>query len=227
MADGGTVEERAELSLRIYRPDFSRIDLRCGSMPGTDETEVVFCAEAAFTEALLDHFEHSNIDGNHVSGGIWYEGAPCPETPERVGCTGAVIWYHGTYEFVHGTELSEQALLRAADGGGMGFMQETIIHRGKYVSNTRAENRRYDKMHYYRVLAELDGRLCVIEGTVPMLFSAFVPKLQELKVQEALYMDMGSGWNHSWYRDASGKVHVIFPRIPKSSYCTNWITFYR
>lgn len=219
------VESRTELGLRIYYPPFSSIDLRCGTMPSTSEQDVLFCAEAAFTEALLDDFSHSNIDGNHVCSGVWYEGAPCPETATKVGCTGGFVWYGGRWEFVYGLDKAEEALLRAADGGGMGFLQEFVLHEGARVPNTRAEA--HDKLHYYRVLAEFGGRLCVIDGTATMLFTEFISRLCELGVSEALYLDMGSGWNHSWYRDPSGRAHIIHPWIPKSRYCTNWITFYK
>ena len=217
------VDSRPSLGLKIYYPLFSSIDLRCGDMPSTYELDVVFCAEAAFTHSLLDEFSHSNIDGNHVSGGVWYEGAPCPETDTKVGCTGGFVWYGGKWQFVYGLPEAEEALRWAAFGGGMGFLQEFVLHEGARVPNTRAAV--HDEMHFYRVLADLDGRLCVIDGTALMKFSDFIGKLAELGIREALYLDMGAGWNYSWYRDPSGRVHIIHPWIPKSRYCTNWITF--
>ena len=212
--------------VRIYTPQFSRIDLRCGTMPDTSERNVVFCAEAAFTHALLDTFSHSNIDGNHVSGGRWYEGATCIETPERVGNTGGFVWYDGHFEFLPDTAAAEVALRRAAEAGGMGFCQEYIIHEGRYQPNTRTENPRFNRVEMYRVLALIADTLRIVENTEPMHFSDFVPLLLKAGVMEALYMDMGAGWNHSWYRKADGTVHEIHPTDFKSQYCTNWITFY-
>jgi len=42
-------------------------------------------------------------------------------------------------------------------------------------------------------------------------------------VQEAIYLDMGSGWNYSWWRDNTGSAHEIHNR--RIVYATNWITF--
>ncbi len=216
-----------ELGVRIYTPQFSSIDLRCGTMPDTSERNVVFCAEAAFTHDLLDTFSHSNIDGNHVSGGTWYEGATCIETPDRVGNTGGFVWYGGQFEFLSDSATAEAALHRAAEAGGMGFRQEYIIHEGRYQSNTRTENPKFNRVEMYRVLALKGETLCIVENIEPMHFSDFVPLLLKAHVTEALYLDMGDGWNHSWYRTADDRVYEIHPTDFKSQYCTNWITFYK
>ena len=215
------------LNLRVYTPSFSRLDLRCARMPSIEERDVIFVAEAAFTEALLDTFAHTNIDGNHVSGGVWYEGASCPETRVRIGNTGGFVWYEGSYQFFGDTLSAEQGLLEASKHGGMGFMQEIIIHRGRYMSNTRTENPRFNRTENYRLLAELDGRLCIVENIEPSLFSEFLTAFQRLNPTEALYLDMGEGWNHSWYRLSSGATEEIYPAASKSRYCTNWLTFYK
>ena len=224
-----TVEKKiySNLNIRVYTPHFKRIDLRCGSMPSKEEEDVIFVAEAAFTEAKLDTFAHSNIDGNHVASGVWYEGARCVETPDKVGNTGGFVWYDGKYEFFADTTSAEEGLLRAAEHGGMGFCQEAIIHKGEYVPNARTENPRFNRVENFRVLAELDGTLCVIENIEPVQFSEFLSNLQILQPTEALYMDMGSGWNHSWYRQEDNSIEEIHPIHFKSRYCTNWITFYR
>ena len=36
-------------------------------------------------------------------------------------------------------------------------------------------------------------------------------------------LDMGRGWNHSWYRDNKGTVVEIHPKT--HSYTTNWLVF--
>lgn len=221
------VKDIDSLGVVIYEPCFSRVDLRCGTMPSVEEKDVIFCAEAAFTETLSDTFFHANIDGNHVSGGRWYEGARCVETPDKVGNTGGFVWYDGHFEFFADTLEAEQGLRTAAEKGGMGFCQEIIIHEGKYVSNTRTENPRFNRVEFFRVLAEIDGKLCVVETKEKMLFSAFVEKMLLIPVTEALYMDMGAGWNHSWFRPNDEQVIEIHEKAYKSRFCTNWITFYK
>ena len=210
MIDDTTVE-----GLIAYYPQFSRIDLVCEKMPGQQDTGIVFCAEAAFTHELLDEFAHSNIDGDHVSGGKRYTGAKCKDN------SGAFAWFSDTtWEFVNG-EYSE-LLDSVAAAGGMGFGQAIIIHDGESIRPLWR-----DGVAQFRALCEKDGRLCLVDSRDTVPYERFVAMLEEFAPRHALYMDMGAGWNHSWWRDADGKVHEIHPVAEKSRYCTNWITFYR
>ncbi|MBR4829893.1 MAG: hypothetical protein IKZ92_08855 [Muribaculaceae bacterium] len=201
--------------LIVYFPQFSRIDLVCGTMPSQQDTTIVFCAEAAFTHELLDEFKHSNIDGDHVSGGKRYAGAKCKDN------SGAFAWFgDSTWEFVNG-EYSE-LLDSVAAAGGMGFGQAIIIHDGESIQPLWREG-----VNQYRALCEKDGRLCIVDSRNEVSYERFVSMLEAFAPTHALYMDMGAGWNHSWWRDNDGKVHEIHPVAEKSRYCTNWITFYK
>ena len=134
-----------------YYPQFSRIDLVCGTMPSQDEESVIFCAEAAFTHALLDEFAHSNIDGDHVGGGTRYAGAICKDN------SGAFISWGNHWEFVQGDYNA--ALDKAVANGGMGFGQASIIHQGK-----RVEKLWRDGVNQYRALCEKGGQLCIVDS---------------------------------------------------------------
>lgn len=208
--------------LIVYYPQFGRLDLVCDTMPGKQDTSVIFCAEAAFTHELLDTFAHSNIDGDHVSGGKRYKGAKCEDN------SGAFAWFGDTtWEFVHG-EYGE-LLDSVAQAGGMGFGQAVIIHSGESIRPLWRE--KYDTggsaVNQYRALCEKDGRLCIVDSRDQVEYSTFVTLLEQFAPTHALYLDMGAGWNHSWWRDGQGKVHEIHPVADKSRYCTNWITFYK
>ena len=210
MIDDTTVE-----GLIAYYPQFSRIDLVCEKMPGQQDTSIVFCAEAAFTHELLEEFAHSNIDGDHVSGGKRFTGAKCKDN------SGAFAWFgDSTWEFVNG-EYNE-LLDSVAAAGGMGFGQAIIIHEGESIRPLWR-----DGVAQFRALCEKDGRLCIVDSRDTVPYERFVAMLEEFAPRHALYMDMGAGWNHSWWRDADGKVHEIHPVAEKSRYCTNWITFYK
>ena len=75
----------------------------------------------------------------------------------------------------------------------------------------------------YRALAELNGNLCIIDAVNLMDFPEFAEKLRNLGVTNALYMDMGSGWNYSWLRLPSGEVESLFGLpVPWSH---NWLVF--
>ena len=210
-----SIDDTTVEGLIVYYPQFSRIDLVCGQMPSEQDTSVVFCAEAAFTHELLDEFAHSNIDGDHVSGGKRYTGAKCKDN------SGAFAWFGDSiWEFVNG-EYSE-LLDSVAAAGGMGFGQAIIIHDGESIRPLWR-----DGVTQYRALCEKDGRLCIVDSRDDVSYERFVALLEQFGPRHALYMDMGAGWNHSWWRDNDGKVHEIHPVAEKSRYCTNWITFYK
>ena len=197
------IDDTTVKGLTIYYPQFSRIDLVCGRMPSSQDTSIIYCAEAAFTHELLDEFAHSNIDGDHVSGGKRYKGAQCKDN------SGAFAWFGDTtWEFVHG-EYGE-LLDSVAAAGGMGI--RPLWREG---------------VNQYRALCEKDGRLCIVDSREAVEYEDFVEMLDKFAPTHALYMDMGAGWNHSWWRDGRGKAHEIHPVAEKSRYCTNWITFYK
>jgi hypothetical protein len=206
--------------LIVYYPQFSRIDLVCGTMPDQQDTNVVFCAEAAFTHELLDTFAHTNIDGDHVSGGKRYKGAECKDN------SGAFAWFDETmWVFVNGEY--DELLDSVAAAGGMGFGQAIIIHNGESIRPLWRDNLGKNTVTHYRALCEKDGQLCIADSRDEVEYATFVALLEDFEATHALYLDMGAGWNHSWWRDKDGKVHEIHPVADKSRYCTNWITFYK
>ena len=210
-----SIDDTTVNGLIVYYPLYSLIDLVCAQMPSQQDTSIVFCAEAAFTHELLDEFAHSNIDGDHVSGGKRYTGAKCQDN------SGAFAWFgDSTWEFVNG-EYGE-LLDSVAAAGGMGFGQAIIIHDGESIRPLWR-----DGVNQYRALCEKDGRLCIVDSRDKVSYERFVALLEQFEPRHALYMDMGAGWNHSWWRDDDGKVHEIHPTAEKSRYCTNWITFYK
>lgn len=199
-------------NLIAYYPEFSRIDLVCDTMPSKEDTDVIFCAEAAFTADYLDEFTHSNICGPHVSGGDYYQGY-------GKGASGYMTWADGQWHF--GTNEKERALKDASKKGGMGFTQYMVIKDGKIVSKPFKDT----AINEYRCLCEKDGRLCIVDSRQNHEYAVFRDALIAYGVKYALYMDMGTGWNYSWWRDEAGDVHEIHhTQIP---YTTNWITFYK
>lgn len=199
--------------LVIFLPTCKKVDLVCGERPSVDDTTIVFCAEAAFTGECLDSFIHQNIAGNHVSGGVYYKGYKAKTN------TGAFVWYNGKWKFLYKNYAKE--LKEAEKYGGMGFGQNMVVYNGKALPRFRKDKPK----NIYRVLCELNGRLCVVESKSSLAYSEFVELLMRLKVRNALYLDMGGGWNYSWYRDSVGKVHDIHPQTYGSIYQTNWIVF--
>ena len=101
----------------------------------------------------------------------------------------------------------------------MGFGQAIII----YDSETIRPLWR-DGEHQYRALCEKDGRLCIVDSRSEVEYDDFVKMLERLAPRYALYLDMGYGWNHAWYRN-KGEIVELHPK--EHDYCTNWITFYK
>jgi hypothetical protein len=200
--------------LIILVPSFSYIDLRCDTMPQSSEKDVILFAEAAFTGAPLEkEFKHSKIAGDHVSHGTRYKGYKCNRN------TGAFVYYSGKWKFLYKDYSAE--LDRAAEKGGAAFAQEMIIHNNDIKPTVRKDG----NINIFRALCNFGGRLCVIESLNAISFGQFKSSLKETGVSEAIYLDMGSGWNYSWYRINVDSIVELHPQI--HDYCTNWITFYK
>lgn len=197
--------------LIIYYPQYSDIDLACGQMPEKKDTNVIFCCEAAFTGQLLTVFQHSNIAGHHVSGGKFYRGYSCKPN------TGCFVFYKNQWKFLLHNYVGE--LKVAANNGGMGFGQNMIIYDGE----TQPSFKKLQSKFEYRALCEYNSKLCVIDSKGVVSYATFISSLEKFGVTHALYLDMGRGWNHSWYRDNNGKVVEIHPKT--HSYTTNWLVF--
>ena len=98
-------------------------------------------------------------------------------------------------------------------------MQFGLIKNGVTVTSFGRQRARC-----YRALAELNGNLCIIDSANMIYFDGFMDELRRLGVTNAVYLDMGAGWNYSWYRKDDGTVKELFPTPGK--YTTNWIAFY-
>lgn len=206
------VARKDTCSLILLFPQFKSVDLVCETMPSQDDEKVIFVAEAAFTGELLKEFKHTNIAGDHVSSGSRIKGYKCPRN------TGAFVYHNGTWKFLY--QSYDEALDEAAANGGCGFGQEMIIHQGELVTAIRKD---YSK-NVFRALCEVDGKLCIAESSLVENYVDFKNSLMKVGASEALYLDMGAGWNHAWYRDDVGEVVELHKK--SHNYCTNWITFY-
>lgn len=207
------VERLDTLGIIVLYPKYSTIDLVCGTIPSKSDESVILVAEAAFTGELLKEFKHTNVAGDHVSDGVRYKGFKCKRN------TGAFVYYNtGTWKFCYQDYSNEMDL--AAQNGGCAFAQEMIIHNGKLVKTTRKDTNK----NQFRALCDHEGNLCVIESSQLVSFGEFKKALLSFGVSDALYLDMGPGWNHAWYRQDETMIE-LHPKI--HDYCTNWITFYK
>ena len=77
----------------------------------------------------------------------------------------------------------------------------------------------------YRVFAEYNGKLCIIDSDGVSNYTSFLDNLIKSGVKHALYLDMGRGWNFSYYRANDNSINYIHDYRIK--YTTNWIVFKR
>ena len=197
--------------LKMYFPLYSKVDLVCSATPPSPEDKkVILTAAGAFTQATLDEFKHSNIVGNHVADGIFYNG------PDSKRCQGMFAFYDGTPRIAY---KADSLFTRAAERGGCAFIQEMVVFGGKEIPHTRPNS----NVNQFRALCMVDGELAFIESKKSEEFGQFITQLLDAGVTEALYLDMG-GWDYSWYRDEDGNAVVTHPN--KTKYATNFITFY-
>ena len=197
------------LDLIMYDITDCQLDLACGTMPNIEQEEVILCVAAAFTGKCLDQFAHNNILGPHISQGVLYEGYE-----EEGGYAIFASWGNQKCFF----ELEEQEKLEeVAAAHGMAFTQYWVVKNGEGYNPPRQTV----KQEYYRCIAQKAGRTYVIESKEVVKFDFFVKRLVEIGVENALYMDMGKGWNHSFYRNEKGEVHILHPQT--HDFCTNWL----
>lgn len=230
-AEGGEVIDQTDkimyvndtIGLRIYTPNFSRIDLVCDIMPSPNDSTVIMCCEAAFTGkeifkgGKVRPFEHRFIAGNHVSSGNLYKGYKCQAN------TGCFAYYPDSKSWQFAYDDYKSLLEKAEKFGGLAFGQTMIIFNGNDVHNGRPC--KDSSKNEYRALCELDGKICIIDSNGTMKYGEFVRLLNAAGVRYALYLDMGRGWNYSFYRDNNGIARFI--HNIKTAGTTNWITFYR
>ncbi len=209
-SDSATVFVESTDSLTIYKLNPLELDLVCGERPSEADEGIVMCVAGTWTGACLDEFSHMNIASNHVSSGVFYEGY------QETRNTGCFVWYNHQFQFVYGADNHDRALHDAENNGGMGFCQEMMIHEGRRVPTKRPEG----NMNLFRALCQKSDSLCVIDAQYGEPFGDFINQLLAYGVTEALYLDMGPGWNYSWYR-TQGKLWFIHDQ--QNLYSTNWI----
>lgn len=196
-------------------PDMSvlKIDLVCNSIPSADNDSIAMAFAGAFTGTMWDA-SHGNIAGDHVSAGHRYHGYRC------IRNTGAFSWTN-----VDGARFYYQnysaALDKAAKEGGMGFAQEMMIHQGKKVQTTRP----LSNVNQFRALClNHEGQIAIMESHGKVTFGNFIKALLDVGVTEALYTDMGPGWNYCFYRQQQGLPTSFLHNVPQSR-ASNFVVF--
>ena len=205
-----------------------RVDLVCGHRPDTTQENVILCAAAAFTGKCLDTFEHTNILGQHISNAVLYNGY----TEDKDGIPfeqryALFIWKgidnqgnileKGFYSLPNDSLLNQ-----VAEQGGMAFTQHWVI-KDRQVFKPLIQP--LDRVEHFRSICQKENHFFVIANCEPITYQQYLDALFAFGVENALYMDMGTGWNHSFYRDAANQLHILHPKT--HAYPTNWLVVYK
>lgn len=201
--------------LICLKPDMGRLKMEmiCGEIPSTENDSIFLAFAGAFTET--DFYNgHSNVAGDHVSGGKRYKGYRCKRN------TGAFTWSAKSGPQFFYKDYST-ALDRAAQEGGMGFAQEMMIHNGEAVPTTRPSG---NKNVFRALCLDADGSLAFYESQGTITFGNFINALLTQGVKEALYTDMGQGWNYCFYRDNNSDTSPKYLHAQSLPYASNFVT---
>ena len=174
----------------VIFPEYSEVGLVCETRPSKSDKSITWCSGAAFQHNISLGFSHENIDGDHAVDGVLYE------SPYNKDSFAAFTFAGGCFSFEF--DDPSGAIRDAEEKGGSGFMQFGLIRNGETVMDINRP-----RVRCYRTLAELNGHLCIIDSVRMIQFDDFIDELRRLGVTNALYMDMGAGWNYSWYTNAA------------------------
>jgi len=205
-ADGTYVYETDDFY--IFFPNFSKMELVFDNRPSKSESDIIFCAGALFHQERTLEFSHMNLVGDHTTGGEYFDGYEHEDMSAFTYCDGEM-----TFSF----DNADEEIRKAYEKKGVGFEQFMIIKDGAPATFT------FSRYRCFRVLTTINGRLCIIDNKKQMFLEDFRSALIDLGIKDAMYMDMGSGWNYSWIRNTSGKIRNMF-NIPVP-YSQNWIVF--
>ena len=201
--------------LRMNR-DVAYITMADSVIPDRNDSTIFLCVEAAFTGETLKVFKSTNVAGDYVIEGRRRKGYDCSDnTGYLLATADGDVRIGENSDSVH----LEDMMQAAQQEQGSLFQQELIIHQHKAVGGVHA-----NKSNIYRAACKtFDGAdFIVIQSESALLFQDFVNALLQMGVGEALYLDMGQGWNYGWYRQTTNSPAINFFDY-KSQYQTNWL----
>lgn len=195
-------------------PQKAYISMADSVIPSEKESTIALCVEAAFTGELLKDFKTSNIGGDYVIEGIFHKGYKCKAN------TG-FLYADKSIFTISSTEHCSEWIAKAKKNNGTLFQQILIVQNGKSVyRNTPIKP---TTRNIYRAACIMnDGNFAVIQSEVALSLTEFISSLVRTGVSDALYLDMGRGWNFGWYRETNKSQAIRFFDY-RTPYQTNWL----
>lgn len=183
-------------------------------IPSEKDSTIALCVEAAFAGELLKDYKSTNIGGDYVIDGVFHKGYKCKAN------TGFLYADKRIYTISSSDHCAEWIDKARANGGTL-FQQIFIVQNGK--DTYKGTPIKPTTKNIYRSACILkDGNFAVIQSTKPLSLKDYIDALIKNGVSDALYLDMGKGWNYGWYRETqeTKPVRLFDYRTP---YQTNWL----
>ncbi len=180
-------------------------------IPSETDSTIGLCVEAAFTGELLKEFKTTNIGGDYVIDGVFHKGYKCKAN------TGFLYADKKIYT-ISSSQHCDEWIAKAQENGGTLFQQILMVQNGKNVY--KGTPIKQATPNIYRSACILnDGSFAVIQSTKALPLNDFINSLIEMGVSDALYLDMGRGWNYG--ENTESPAIKLFDY--KSTYQTNWL----
>ena len=195
--------------LYVYCADYDRLAYVTGKRPSRDEKDILLCVAAAFQSTYQLDFREGNIVGWHTSEGRLERGTPQDDL-------GAFTYVDGEAR-IWDVDEAEGAVRDATERGGFGYQSFIVLKDGVQGDFNTHEFR------CFRALAIVGDRVAIIDSRTLTHYGEFVQSLRQFGVSDAIYCDMGSGWNYSWFRADDLNTETIIGMPWPFSH--NWLTF--
>lgn len=212
------VSERvlADVSFLILKanPETACIKFVDSVMPDIKDPTIALCVEAAFTGELLDKFKSTNIAGDYMIAGQLRKGYRCKANTGFLAVS-------DSNQFIASSKSLTSWLNQSHSENTYMFQQMLLVHNGKTVYTGKPI--KLSSKNIYRAACVLsDGTFAVIQSLRELLLQQFITSIIEIGTCDALYLDMGAGWNYGWYRETktSKPVKLFHHWTP---YQTNWL----
>lgn len=179
-------------------------------IPDINDASIALCVEAAFTGEKLPKFKTTNVAGDYVIDGVKHRGYKCKAN------TGFLVTVNG-----HPSISGLDNLDRHLDTKETLFQQMLLVNQS--VNVYKGTPIKPSSENIYRAACVMsDGGFAVIQSADKISLQKFIDTLIKLGVSDALYLDMGYGWNYGWYRETAASAATKFFDY-KSPYQTNWL----
>lgn len=194
--------------------DKAYITMADSVIPSEADPTIGICVEAAFTGELLPEFKSSNVAGNYVIDGELHKGYKCKAN------TGFLYADKSTF-VISSSQHCSKWIKKAQTSKGCLFQQMLLVNDGANVYRGKPIKSGSSNIYRSACIME-DGSFAVIQSKTALPLAQFINSLIAMGVKDALYLDMGVGWNFGWYRTTTASAPVRLFNY-KSEYQTNWL----